>query len=182
MVVLLVFGNNNIVMSNSLDQKVKKLYAARSKRKAELHAIHEDILHCINGQSRRVNVERLVTKCNETFMTVVDKHEDLFAFSGKTEDPSALVHSLESYLEAITTKNDKSFTSAQNYINSADDKVSEFQEPRAPILSRLPSIMTSSKTSSQRKHDYVIAKMKREKLKNRMRQPFALLNRKNKWN
>ena len=60
-------------MSNSLDQKVKKLYAARSKREAELHAIHEDILHCINSQSKQVKVERLVTKCNEAFMTVVDK-------------------------------------------------------------------------------------------------------------
>ena len=164
MVGLLVFGNNNIMMSNSLDQKVKKLYAARSKREAELHAIHEDILHCINSQSRRVKVERLVTKCNEAFMTVVDKNEDLIAFAGKTEDPSALVPSLESYLEAMTTKNDKIVTSARNYINSADDKVSELQEPRALILSRLPSIMTSSKTSSQRKHDYVIAKMKREEI------------------
>ena len=82
-------------MSNSLDQKVKKLYAARSKREAELHAIHEDILHCITNQSRRVKVERLVTKCNEAFMTVVDKNEDLIAFAGKTEDPSALVPSLE---------------------------------------------------------------------------------------
>ena len=164
MVVLLVFGNNNIVMSNSLDQKVKKLYAARSKREAELHAIHKDILHCIANQSRRVKVERLVTKCNEAFMTAVDKNEDLITFAGKTEDPSALVPSLESYLEAMTTKNDKILTSARNYINSADDKVSEFQEPRASIRSRLPSIMTSSKTSSQRKHDYVIAKMKREEI------------------
>ena len=164
MVVLLVFENNNIMMSNCLDQKVKKLYAARSKREAELHAIHEDIHHCINSQSRRVKVERLVTKCNEAFMTVVDKNEDLIAFAGKTEDPSALVPSLESYLEAMTTKNDKILTSARNYINSADDKVSEFQEPRASIRSRLPSIMTSSKTSSQRKHDYVIAKMKREEI------------------
>ena len=167
MVVLLVFGNNNIVMSNSLDQKVKKLYAARSKREAELHAIHEDILHCINTQSRRMKNERLVTKWNETFMTVVDKNEDLIAFAGKTEDPSALVPSLESYLEAMTTKNDKIPSSAQNYINSADDKVSEFQEPRASIRSRLPSLMASSITSSQRKQDYVIAKMKREEIEKR---------------
>ena len=151
-------------MSNSLDRKVKKLYAARSKREAELHAINENILHSINSQSRRVKVERLVTKCNEAFMTVVDKNEDLIAFAGKTEDPSALVPSLESYLEAMTTKNDNILTSARNYINSADDKVSEFQEPRASIRSRLPSIMTSSKTSSQRKHDYVIAKMKHEEI------------------
>ena len=151
-------------MSNSLDQKVKKLYAARSKLEAELHAIHEDILHCINSQSRRVKVERLVTKCNEAFMTVVDKNEDLIAFARKTEDPSAPVPSLGSYLEAMTTKNDKILASARNYIDFADDKVSEFQEPMASIRSRLPSLMTSSKTSSQRKHNYVVAKMKREEI------------------
>ena len=97
-------------------------------------------------------------------MTVVDKNGDLIAFAGKTEDPSALFPSLESYLEAMTTKNDKILTSARNHINSADDKMSEFQEPRASIRSRLPSVMASSKTSSQRKDDYVIAKMKREEI------------------
>ena len=56
--------------------------------------MHEDILHCTNSQSRRVKIERLVTKCNEVFMTVVDKNKDLIAFAGKTEDPSALVPSL----------------------------------------------------------------------------------------
>ena len=84
-------------MSNGLDQKVKMLYAARSKREADLNAIYEDILYCINNQCRLVKVERLVTKCSEAFMTVVDKNEDLIAFAGKTEDPSALVFSLESY-------------------------------------------------------------------------------------
>ena len=51
MVTLLGFGNNNVVIINSLDQKVKNMYAARSKREAELHAIHEDILNCVNSQS-----------------------------------------------------------------------------------------------------------------------------------
>ena len=76
--------------------KKSKSFSARSKREAELHVIHEDILRCINIQSKRVKVERLVTKCNEAFMTVVDKNEDLIAFAVKTEDPSALVPSLES--------------------------------------------------------------------------------------
>ena len=180
MVILLVIGNNNITMSNGLDQKFKKLYAARSKREAELHAIQEDILHCINSQSRRVKVERLVKKCNEAFMTVVDKNDNLIAFAGKTEDPSPLVPSLESYLESMTTKNDKILTSARKTINSADDKVSEFQEPRAPILSRLPSIMISSKTSSKRKHDYLIAKMKREEIEKQTEAAIRLAKQKKK--
>ena len=61
-----------------------------------------------------MKVERLVTKCNEAFMTVLDK---------------------KSYLEAMTTKNNVILTSAQNYINSADDKASEFQETRASTRS-----------------------------------------------
>ena len=138
MVALLVFGDNNIVRFNSLDQKFKKLYVARSKREAELHTIHEDILHCINSQSRRVKNERLVTKCNEAFITVVDKNEDLIAFAGKTEDPSALFPSLESYLEAMTAMNDKILTSARNYINSADDKVSKFRNRGLPFVLEIP--------------------------------------------
>ena len=78
----------------------------------------------------------------------------------------------------MTTKNDKILTSARNYINSADDKVSEFQEPRASIRSRLPSLMTSSKTSSQRKHDYVIAKMKREEIENQNEAAICLAKQK----
>ena len=64
----------------------------------------------------------------------------------------------------MTTKNDNILTSSQNYINSAEDKVSDFQEPRASIRSRVSSPMASSKTSSERKHDYVIAKIKREEI------------------
>ena len=115
-------------------------------------------------------------------MTVVDKNEDLIAFSGKTEDPSALVPSLESYLEARTTKNHKILASARNYINSTDDKVSEFQEPRASIYSRIPSLMTSSKKSSQRKHDYIIAKMKREEIEKQNEAAIRLAKQKSKCN
>ena len=95
-------------------------------------------------------------------MTVVDKNVDLIAFAGKTEYPSALLSSLESYLEKMTTKNDKILTSARNYIHSGDNKVSEFQESRAFSWSRVPSLIASPKISSQRKHDHVIAKIKRE--------------------
>ena len=84
----------------------------------------------------------------------------------KTEDPSALAPSLESYLEEMTTKNDRMLASAQNYINSSDEKFSGFQEPKASSCSRFPSLMALSKTSSHCKHDYVIAKMNSEENEN----------------
>ena len=40
-----------------------------------------------------MKVERLVSKCNDAFMTVIDKIEDLIAFARKTEGPNALVPS-----------------------------------------------------------------------------------------
>ena len=129
-----------------------------------------------------MKIESLVTKCNEALMTVVDENEDLIAFAGETEDPSAFDPSLESYLKTMTTRNDTILTSSRNYINSADDKVSELQEPRASIHSRVFSLTTSSKTSSQRKIYYVIAKMKREEIENRMKLPSSSLSRKSKWN
>ena len=166
-------------MSYSFDQKVKKLYAARSKREAELHNIHEDILHCINSQSGRVKLERLVTKCSKAILTVVHKNHDLIEFAVKTDNPSALFLFWESYLEALTTKNDKILTSAQNCINSADNKMNKFQETSVFIRSRVSSLMAWSKISSQRNHDYVITKSAR-KLKNQERRPFASPN-KRKW-
>ena len=88
-----------------------------------------------------MKVERLITQHNEALLTVVDKNENLIALAGETEDPSAFVPSLESYLEAMTTKTDKIPTSAQNYINSADDKVSEFQGARDSIRYIVFSLM-----------------------------------------
>ena len=78
----------------------------------------------------------------------------------------------------MTTKNDKILTSARNCINSADDKVSEFQEPRASIRSIVSSLMALSKTSSQRKHDYVISKMKREEFDERNQAAICLTKQK----
>ena len=79
----------------------------------------------------------------------------------------------------MTTKSDKTFASARNYLNSADDKVSDFQEPRASIRSTVPSLMASSKTSRQRKHDYVIAKMKREEIEKQNEAAICLAKHKN---
>ena len=82
----------------------------------------------------------------------------------------------------MTTKIDKILTSAQNYLNSADDKMNEFQEPRASLRSRDPSLMALSKTTSQCKHDYVIAKMKREEIKEQNEAAIRIDKQKSKWN
>ena len=54
-------------MSNSIDQKIKKLYVVRSKRDAELQDLFADILQCKNSQSRRMNLEHLLSKYYEIY-------------------------------------------------------------------------------------------------------------------
>ena len=99
---------------------------------------------------------------------------DLVAFARKTHDPSGLFLSLESYLETKTTKNDKILISARNCINSVDDKVIEFQKLRAFVRSRVHSPMASSEVSSQHKHDYVFAELKREEIEKQNRAAICL--------
>ena len=60
-----------------------------------------------------MNVERLETELNEAFMTVVHKNEELTAFAGKMANPRKKVHLLESYLEVMAYKNDKTLISAR---------------------------------------------------------------------
>ena len=62
-------------MTNRLHQKMRKLYTVISKSKVEVRAIHEDIFHCINIQSRWVKFER----SSKDFVTVVDNNEDSIA-------------------------------------------------------------------------------------------------------
>ena len=78
----------------------------------------------------------------------------------------------------MTTKNDKILTSAQNYISSANDEFNELHEPRVLIRSRDPSILASSKTSSQRKQNYVMAKMKREEIEKQNEAAIHLVKQK----
>ena len=86
-------------------------------------------------------------------MTNIDKNEDRIAFAEKSEDQSAHVPSLV-LLEDNDKKERQDPPSARNYINTADDKVSEFQEPRASIRTRVSSLMASSKKSSQDKNRF----------------------------
>ena len=85
----------------------------------------------------------------QSFMTVVYKNEDLITFAGKTEDRIAPVPSLVSYLEAMTTKNDKIQTTSTILMM----KRMNFRNRGASIRSRVSSLMASSNISIQRKND-----------------------------
>ena len=59
-------------------EKLKKLFIARSNLESELCNIHKDITDAIDRQDRKVKVERLVSKLKDVFSKLVQKNEELF--------------------------------------------------------------------------------------------------------
>ena len=144
----------------TLQDKFNKLYSARAKLEAELNNIYGEINNAVDKQDRKVKIERLLVKCKDAFIRVVDKNEELFDLAQKTENPDAACKNLEKWLESVTKKTDEFIAAARGYINSVHDKETAEQYPSHH--SKSSSHMTSSKRSSQRKRDLELSRLKRE--------------------
>ena len=83
----------------TLQDKFNKLYSARAKLEAELNNIYGEINNAVDKQDRKVKIERLLVKCKDAFIRVVDKNEELFDLAQKTENPDAACKNLEKWLE-----------------------------------------------------------------------------------
>ena len=157
-------------------EKLKKLLNARSNLESELCNIHKDITDAIDRQDRRVKVERLVSKLKDVFSKLVQKNEELFDLASKAENPDSIYPVLEQWLDDITNNNDK-LLAARSYIDSVAhrDTVCEGGNPQGQ--SKRSSRRTASSMSSQRKHDFLMAKPKREEAE---KLPCASLNKNTK--
>ena len=146
----------------TLQDKFNKLYSARAKLEAERNNIYGEINNAVDKQDRKVKIERLLVKCKDAFIRVVDKNEELFDLAQKTENPDAACKNLEKWLETVTKKTDEFIAAARGHINSVHDK--ETAELYTSHQSRSGSHMTSSKRSSQRQRDLGRSRLKREEL------------------
>ena len=65
-----------------------------------------------------------IVKCKDAFTRVVNKNEELFHLTQKTEDPDAACKNLEKWLETVKKKTDEfiAAAAARGYINSVQDK------------------------------------------------------------
>ena len=79
-------------------EKLKKLFNARSNLESELRNIHKDITDVIDRQDRRVKVERLVSHSKDVFSKLVQKNEELFDWASKAENPDSIYPDLEQWL------------------------------------------------------------------------------------
>ena len=99
-------------------EKLNKLFNARSNLESELCNIHKDITDAIDRQDRRVKVERLVSKLKDVFSKLVQKNEELFDFASKADNPDLIYPVLEQWLDNVTNNNDKFLLAGRSYIDS----------------------------------------------------------------
>ena len=141
---------------------MKKLFNARSNLKSELRNIHKDIKNATDSQDRRVNVERLVSKLKDVFSKLLLKNEELFDLASKAENPDSIYPVLEQWLDDVTKNNDKFLLAARSYIDSVADRDTVFEDVNPQGQPKISSRQTTSSMSSHRKHDFLMAKLKRK--------------------
>ena len=98
----------------------------------------------------------------DVFSKLVQKNEELFDLACKAENPDSIYPVLEQWLDDVTKNNDKFLLAARSYIDSVADRdiVCEGVSPQGQ--SKKSSRRTTSSISRQRKHDFLMAKLKRE--------------------
>ena len=161
-------------------EKLKKLFNARSNLESDLCNIHKDITDAIDCQDRRVKVERLVSKLKDVFSELVQKNEELFDLASKAENPDSIYPVLEQWLDDVTKNNDKFLLAVRSYIDSVADRDTVCEGVNPQGQSKRSSRRTTSSMSSQRKHEFLKAKLKREEPRNNNKLPCASLNKNTK--
>ena len=143
-------------------EKLKKFFDARSNLVSELRNIHRDITDTVDCQDKRVKVERLISKLKIVFSKLVQKNEELFDLASKTENPESIYNVLEQWLDDVTKNNDKFLLAARSYIDTVADRDTVCEGVNSQGQSRRSSRRTTSSMSSQHRHDFLMAKPKRE--------------------
>ena len=143
-------------------EKLKKLFNARSNLESELRNIHKYITDAIDHQDRRVKVERLISKLKVVFSKLVQENEELFDLASKAENPESIYPVLEQWLVDVTKNKDKFLLAARSYTDTVADRHTVCEGVSPQGQSRRSSRRTTSSMSSQHKHDFIMAKLKHE--------------------
>ena len=141
---------------------MKKLFNARYNLEYELRNIHKDITDAIDRQDSRFKVERLASKLKDVFSKLVQRNEELFDLSRKAENPDSIYPVPGQWLDDVTKNNDKILLATRSYIDTVADRDTVCEGVNPQGQSRRGSRRTTSSVSSQRKDDFLMAKLKRE--------------------
>ena len=91
----------------------------------------------------------------------MQKSKELFDLASKAENPDSIYPVLEQWLDNVTRNNDKFLLAAKSYVVSVADRDTVCEGINPQWQSKRSSFRTTSSTSSQRKHVFLMAKLKR---------------------
>ena len=152
-------------ISKQQHKRLSKLVESRKKAELEIKRIHQQIDEAVQNGNRRVRVERLVTSCKDAITKAIKRHNQLLELTLKVDDCASLLNEQQTWLNVLTTTNDKVLKRARQIINSlpATDKTSQSSSKTTrKIASFRSGNSITSKSSSQRQKELLIAKQCRE--------------------
>ena len=171
------------VMSTDPLDRVSKLFEARSKLEGQLKKAQLDLKAAIEKGDRKVRVENLAKVCNEQLAAAVEKNNELLKLAQKTEEKDKLKKELEDWLDAVTGHNHNFMEDTRRYMDGLDDLgVVERARDQLSTKSKGTSKLNScaSKSSSQRKRELALAKMRREEAERQCEAALRLQQVKNR--
>ena len=124
--------------------------------------VHKDIADATELQERRGKAERLFSKLKDLFSKLVQKIEKLIHLASETENPDSIYRVLEQWLDDVTMNNNKFLLAARNYIDTVADQNTACEGIIPQVHTKRSWRPTTSSMSSQRKHDFLMTKLKRE--------------------
>ena len=182
----------------SLEAKATKLYEARFKFQVELEKAQKEIEESVKKKDRRVKVKRLVNTCEEQLTAAVSKNNEFLHLARKLNESDTVKAEHETWLEELTSNNDRFLSMARQYIDSLDEEPavvetsrnldSSPQKPKSTTSRAQSSVSkkscavasSQSKTSSQRKKELLLAKMRREEIERKNEAALRLQETKNR--
>ena len=149
-------------MSKPFTSKVSKVYDARAKIEKELCKLYENIDDAIHEKVRRVREESLVKKCRDLLENCITKNDSLLVLAAKTAQAEKLQSELEIWLAVVNKRHDEYMENARYYIDSTlgnGNSKNGSQRSHKSFSSR-----TSSKDSTARRTDFILAKIRRDEV------------------
>ena len=104
-----------------MEQKIQKLFAARTKLETELKAQHSLIIEAIDRKDRRARVETLINSCKEVYSSAVEKNEELKTIATRATNKDEILQSLEIWLKDFISHHESFITTGRDYIDSLSE-------------------------------------------------------------
>ena len=159
-------------MTDKQAQKLSRCFDGRRKYEEEFYRLYSDLKYSLLAKVRTVKVERSIQQCQIAIENAIRKNDDLRILAQKTLEPSSALADLDTWLISITCARDEMLELSIKHLEIAKTLFPETGDAD-PQASRAASTISrstrysslhsraSSMTSSQRKRELEIAKLRR---------------------